>query len=179
MGFIYTRIRQAIITLAEAEDDVTKIGYGEPTGARINIEDIGWFERGKAWLFDKTGGETKGFLDFLVESTANELERGAEHSCRFDVSASDVLPAALYSDGIVAVKHENGIPPAGTCDYVDFILSNSYVSGSSYSIFVNINDGNFVGSFVVSRPAPTIVRVTSATDLNSTLISVLCKGASA
>ena len=53
-------------------DDFDKIGFGDPTGLPIGIEDIGYFERGKSWLFDRIA--KNGFMDYLLKHIGAEID---------------------------------------------------------------------------------------------------------
>jgi hypothetical protein len=144
MSFVLDRIKAAIIAQAEGQDDYTKIGYGNPAGNQIQVEGVGWFARGKAWLSDLTAGTKKGLLDLLLENIANEIGRTATQMCTLNVNGSSVAPTIAQNSGIASVsKHETGVPPLGACDYIEFTLDEQYVS-TGYLVTGYVYDASWV-----------------------------------
>lgn len=149
MAYILDRIKAAIKAAADAEDDYSKIGYGDPTGSKIVLEGSGIYDRGKAWLSDRTSGELKGFLDLLLQDgIAKELERSPESFCTVQIMALGVSPDIKHNNGISYVsKHETG----GIADYITVGLLNPY-KDTKYGIFVSVEAGG-----VPYIPACTVI----------------------
>ena len=183
MGFIFDRVKQSIISAAEASDDYNRIGYGNPSGDNVLVEGLGWFERGKGWVKDKTAGARTGLLDFIVDAVGGELERSGHQGGLWDVGASGVAPTLRHSDGLVSVtKNEVGIPPAGTCDYVDVSFANGYANQYDFASFAFIY-GSYAIFNITYLPAQDTVRIWAKDsagadiDLNGKMMGVLLVGA--
>lgn len=183
MGFIFNRLKQSIISAAEASDDYNRIGYGDPAGAKIPVEGIGWFERGKGWVKEKTAGARTGLLDFLVDAVGAELERAGHQGGVWDVGSSGVAPALRHSDGLISVtKNEVGIPPAGTCNYVDVAFAEGYANQYDFATYAFIY-GTYATFNIIYLPAQNTVRIQAKDslgadlDLNGKMMGVLLVGA--
>lgn len=183
MGFILSRIKQSIVSAAESSDDYNRIGYGNPAGDSVHVEGIGWFERGKGWVKEKTAGARTGLLDFLVEAVGGELERAGHQGGLWDVGSSGVAPSLRHSDGLVSVtKNEVGIPPAGVCDYVDVAFSEGYANQYDFASYAFIY-GSFATFNIIYLPAQDTVRIQAKDeagvdiDLNGKMMGILLVGA--
>lgn len=183
MGFILTRIKQSIVSAAEGSDDYNRIGYGDPAGDKVHVEGIGWFERGKGWVKEKTAGARTGLLDFIVEAVGGELERSGHQGGVWEVGNSGVAPSLRHSDGLISVtKNEVGIPPAGTCNYVDVAFSESYTNLYDFASFAFIY-GTYATFHISYLPAQDTVRIQAKDtagadiDLNGKMMGLLLAGA--
>lgn len=179
MGFILTRVKQAIQTAADAVDDNMRIGYGDPAGSNVSVEGLGWYARGMSWAVDR--GYGKGFLDLLLDDgLIKEMERSPEQFGAFSVGTSGVVPSIGHNDGLASVsKHENGVPPLGTCDLVTVTLDHAY-KDNGYAVFVYFY--NQIGIPQIYPTTATQFNISMYThagaliDLNGSYLGVLVKG---
>jgi hypothetical protein len=179
---VLTRFKQAIIAAAEASDDYDKIGYGDPAGARIRVEGVGVFERGKGWVKDKTSGLKAGLLDYLLEAISTEVEDvwldlKQQQGGIWSMNGSGIPPTIRYNHGLVSVvKNEIGFPPFGTCSSVDITFLEGYINSYDFGAWPF-----FYGVHAIPRViyiAPTTIRIDAvdhtgaALDLNNYFMGV-------
>lgn len=179
MGYILDRIKALIQNTSDAADDVVAIGYGDPTGAQIYFEGVGWFDRGKAWSKDR--GLDVGLLDLLLEyGVVSEMERAPEQFVSANIGGSGTNPTILQSDGVSLVtKNETGIPPAGTCTDVTITFDHAYID-NNYAVSVQFT-GAAVIPVINSQGTNTlnisaVLPTGGAVNLNSGIIYVMLKG---
>lgn len=181
MGYILDRIKDHIKAAADADTDYNQIGYGDPNGGKIFVDALGWFERGRSWVADRTANLKKGALDFIVESIAAEFEQGPQAFATVDVGASEVDPVILHSSDVASVtKFESSlVPPPGIADYLTVTLSQSY-KDANYMVFAyayntiaiplinNMSANQFQIQFEANNG--------SSIDLNGMTIGIMTKG---
>ena len=181
MGYILNRIKDHIKAAADADTDYNQIGYGDPDGGKIFIDALGWFDRGRSWVADRTDNLKKGALDFIVESIAAELERSPTAFATIDVGASAVDPVLLQSSEVASVtKFESSlIPPPGNANYITVTLSQSY-KDANYSVFTYIK--NLAAIPVINNITANQFQLQFETgtgsniDLNDAIIGIMTKG---
>ena len=174
MGFIIDRLKAAMQSSAESGDEYTRIGYGDPAGARVYVEGTGWFDRGLSWVRDRTG--YPGLLDFIVESVGGEFERLPSAFCTVNTRLLEEDPVILVNEGVASVTKNT------TSDYLTVTLSNAY-SNNYYGVYAVIEDAISLQK-VLAAPSKTPTACSIAfysytgalLDINDLIVHIFTKG---